>query len=311
MEKDITHNQDPKKDIQVYEAVLNFIKDKEGIQLYRRALKICKAYFLLTQHIQDNDSIKLKLRSTALDMSSRTLDLVVTINKTEEFARDVVMKAMALASVSDIAVAARLISESNYTLVVRQVQMFIEEVEVYWKTLSYNNQAIPSHLFEVDDLDASYKNSRTHTIDTHDDSTDMQKDTSFIKDSTRNATHTTHDRSHAHTSLHTSKLHQSIDTYKNQKESSKDSKIKTSGSTSKSPLNSTGHHAQMGDVKNDRQTLILSTIRSKGESSIKDLTDVIKGCSEKTIQRELISLVGSGDLFKTGERRWSRYTIAS
>jgi hypothetical protein len=166
-------------------------------------------------------------------------------------------------------------------------------------------------LFEVDDLDASYKNSRTHTIDTHDDSTDMQKDTSFIKDSTRNATHTTHDRSHAHTSLHTSKLHQSIDTYKNQKESSKDSKIKTSGSTSKSPLNSTGHHAQMGDVKNDRQTLILSTIRSKGESSIKDLTDVIKGCSEKTIQRELISLVGSGDLFKTGERRWSRYTIAS
>jgi hypothetical protein len=172
MEKDINHtnqNHQPlggqKKDIQVYEAISNFIKDKEGIHIYRRAEKICKAYFLLTQHIQNNDSIKLKLRTLALDMSSKTLDLVASINKTEDLARDVAMKAMALVSVSDIAVSAHSISPSNYAVVIGQVQIFVEEVETYWKTMSYNNQAIPTHLFEMDALDASYKNSRTFASD--------------------------------------------------------------------------------------------------------------------------------------------------
>jgi hypothetical protein len=64
-------------------------------------------------------------------------------------------------------------------------------------------------------------------------------------------------------------------------------------------------------IKNDRQVTIINTIKEKGELSIKDLTDVIKGCSEKTIQRELISLVTDGVLYKTGERRWSRYSLAA
>jgi DeoR/GlpR family transcriptional regulator of sugar metabolism len=36
---------------------------------------------------------------------------------------------------------------------------------------------------------------------------------------------------------------------------------------------------------------------------------VIKDVSEKTIQRELISLIEAGIILKTGERRWSRYSI--
>ena len=61
--------------------------------------------------------------------------------------------------------------------------------------------------------------------------------------------------------------------------------------------------------KSERQEAIIGVIRSKGELSIKDLTGVIKGCSEKTIQRELIVLVESGILNKVGERRWSRYSL--
>jgi len=63
--------------------------------------------------------------------------------------------------------------------------------------------------------------------------------------------------------------------------------------------------------KSDRQEAIISVIKSRGESSIKDLTGVIKGCSEKTIQRELLLLVDKGILTRTGERRWSRYSLAN
>lgn len=70
-------------------------------------------------------------------------------------------------------------------------------------------------------------------------------------------------------------------------------------------------HEIKSDRKNERQELIIATIRAKGELSIRDLSTVIKGCSEKTIQRELLALVEAGILNKTGERRWSRYSLVS
>ena len=43
--------------------------------------------------------------------------------------------------------------------------------------------------------------------------------------------------------------------------------------------------------------------------SIKDISSSFTNCSEKTIQRELNSLVSKGQLKKTGAKRWSRYAI--
>ena len=60
----------------------------------------------------------------------------------------------------------------------------------------------------------------------------------------------------------------------------------------------------------DRREAILSVIRNKGKASIKDISTVIRGVSEKTIQRELSSLISAGLVSKEGERRWSTYFIA-
>jgi hypothetical protein len=69
--------------------------------------------------------------------------------------------------------------------------------------------------------------------------------------------------------------------------------------------------AELSNRKSDRQEAIIAVIKAKGELSIKDLTGVIKGCSEKTIQRELLVLVDQGILNKVGERRWSRYSLTA
>jgi hypothetical protein len=58
-----------------------------------------------------------------------------------------------------------------------------------------------------------------------------------------------------------------------------------------------------------RRKRILEIVRSRGAATINEFIDSIKGCSSKTIQRELTSLVLSGTLKKTGERRWSRYSL--
>lgn len=59
-----------------------------------------------------------------------------------------------------------------------------------------------------------------------------------------------------------------------------------------------------------RRDAILSVLRSKGNASIKDISDVVLDCSEKTIQRELTDMINKGQVVREGERRWSRYRLA-
>ncbi len=70
-------------------------------------------------------------------------------------------------------------------------------------------------------------------------------------------------------------------------------------------------HSDGGDTTKDtRQELIIEMLKKANILGIRDFAKAIKGCSEKTIQRELLSMVKRGVLKKTGERRWSTYSLA-
>ena len=62
-------------------------------------------------------------------------------------------------------------------------------------------------------------------------------------------------------------------------------------------------------MKNGRKDTILAVLKEKGPSDIKDISGIIREVSEKTIQRELQSLIDLGKVKKTGERRWTTYQI--
>jgi predicted HTH transcriptional regulator len=64
-------------------------------------------------------------------------------------------------------------------------------------------------------------------------------------------------------------------------------------------------------IKIARRNDVLNVIKNNGKASIKDVKIVLKDINEKTIQRELLSLVKEGVLKKEGEKRWSTYKIAS
>ncbi len=74
------------------------------------------------------------------------------------------------------------------------------------------------------------------------------------------------------------------------------------------------HTKNFDILKKQRRNEISSLIQKKGGNAT--ITDIKNGaygslisCSEKTLQRELISMVKDGVLNKTGEKRWSRYFI--
>ena len=71
-----------------------------------------------------------------------------------------------------------------------------------------------------------------------------------------------------------------------------------------------GRKKQKRDLSiKDRKEIMLEIIRKNGEVNIKDISILIKDCSEKTIQRELLIMLNAGIIKKTGERRWSRYSL--
>lgn len=60
----------------------------------------------------------------------------------------------------------------------------------------------------------------------------------------------------------------------------------------------------------DRKERIKTILREKGQSGIKDISDIIKDVSEKSIQRDLNDLIETGEVVRIGERRWSTYKIS-
>ncbi|MEL6804850.1 MAG: hypothetical protein AAFO91_13830 [Bacteroidota bacterium] len=59
----------------------------------------------------------------------------------------------------------------------------------------------------------------------------------------------------------------------------------------------------------DRRERIKTILEATGEATIKDISEVITDCSEKTIQRELNAMIEDNIVKRHGERRWSKYSL--
>lgn len=90
-----------------------------------------------------------------------------------------------------------------------------------------------------------------------------------------------------------------------------DSRPQTAGERKNKGQNIKGHKKDNSQtVKSTaRREAILSILQKNGPSFIKDVSTVIRDVSEKTIQRELQSLVEEGRVTRTGERRWTSYSL--
>jgi len=67
--------------------------------------------------------------------------------------------------------------------------------------------------------------------------------------------------------------------------------------------------ADLSDKKDLRKGVILGILKRLTSITVKDVSAVVSDCSEKTLQRELQSLVDRGVLNKVGTRRWTRYSL--
>lgn len=70
------------------------------------------------------------------------------------------------------------------------------------------------------------------------------------------------------------------------------------------------HEIKDTEKKQGRVDAILAVLKEKGASDIKGISTIIRHVSEKTIQRELATLIDKGMVVRQGTRRWSEYSLA-
>lgn len=81
-----------------------------------------------------------------------------------------------------------------------------------------------------------------------------------------------------------------------------------------SDRNHIGHIKDIDELKGQRREEILKIVKiSTNGATISDIRSSssrsLRDCGEKTLQRELVSMVHEGVLKKEGEKRWSRYFV--
>jgi hypothetical protein len=305
------------KDNQVSEQVqsenietlaLSFIKDTTLLALCKKAVKITKAYCLVTAHIEENQDITNRIRKDALDLSDGVLALTYrnTTNVLDQKSA-IYARSMSLISMTEILRVLGLVSENNAAILVGQLKIFLNEVVHFYTVSDKVNTTEPSlSFFEFDTKDIDNQ-SEVKSVNTRITPVpEFVQKTRVVQSSFHPSS--TEFREKIGTAKSIEQIHgldsqvSSENPAQNHMIEKKDNVLYKTG-TSKIKSNTE-------ESKTDRQDLIINTIVHKGELSIKDLAAVIKGCSEKTIQRELLSLVERGILSKIGERRWSRYSIA-
>jgi hypothetical protein len=220
-------------------------KQKEIIEIHRKAENISSAVFLVSGTMSDGGELKTKVKDLALDLVSETS----TIKKTPVLERvrnihNLESIALNLSSLFHISSVSGVVSHMNSSVIREEISVFIELLVSYTKSVHEHAVTIIREKVVASEeaVTASYQQSRN-----------------------------------------------------------------TAAEIVKVPNGQNNGHGK-STRKDARERTILEFIKTKDSVNIKDITRNVRGCSEKTIQRELLKMVDTGLVKKTGERRWSRYS---
>jgi len=270
----IQGKKDTQQQVKDIKDISIFRDSKSCLFVYKKTNKLSAGVHIVTNLLSDNEPLKWELRSCAQKLVTCSTDgiapFALSQNKTLSLLR---VHTLTILSLLDVALYGSLISEMNHRILKSEFTTFLFSLEeMLGGECEVGTKTLDAHFF---DLPKEYRFFASGVRQekgqkTFSDSSDFNK---------RHTIRHSQDMSFSTTESNQQGF-QKQEIYKGQKES-----------------------------KEARKEDILALLKNKNSLTIKDFSSTIKDCSEKTIQRELLSLVASGVLKKEGERRWSRYSL--
>ena len=257
-------------------SALVFKDNPQLVFLYKKTEKLVSALYLLTSFISDKEPVKWQIREAGVNLLNQSLNLSDrTSAKQISIHFDFISNGFKLLSFLKICHISGLISEMNFNILKYEIEALITNVESEEKESDGKGAVFPAHFFEVsreEDLGSTFTNHK-----------------SLIPEG---------------------------NTYKGHNIMS-DRYIRPIGGMSDkqkpvrhgNPGGDKSNRPSSAEASAGRQEIIIGLLKKNKELGIKDFATSIKDCSEKTIQRELASLISKGQVLKDGEKRWSRYSL--
>jgi hypothetical protein len=277
-QKDNTQGQNPMATSAAsYDPVL-FHNDEQLYFMYKKTEAISGAIFLITNLIADTEILKNKLRQESLSCLSLMVDIIASTKIDSAELQRVSSKINHLHSLIDITFWSGLISQMNSSLLQKEITAVYKALNNY--IAKTKNEFI---------LDQQFFTFPVEKLNQTEDLDQRQNKNKPVAQTTQN-----------------SKSHIGQD---------KGRSIKVSNVFDNVPKASVQNYPHMlteprPRIESNRREAILKLLSEKSNLGVKDFTQVIPDFSEKTIQRELVSLVQEGIIKKEGERRWSTYSMA-
>ena len=270
----------------------DFYTKNKDIDFYNffevKAEKLITAVYMVTNFLSDKEPMKWKLREACLSMLSEVSVLKDTnAQERSDILAHLLSTVSEVISILSIAHLSGFISEMNYSVLKREFVFIKKQIELRKEIKSsVGKLAFSENFFDIPDRYALPVASSDQPISV------MPK---AREDRGQNNLPTNY--SHA--------KEQKKDRRKMSYRDQKDNNLPVC------PREENNCHSErVNTIKNKRRDTILQILKDKKELTIKDISLKITDCSEKTIQRELVSMLHFGILKKRGERRWSKYSLA-
>lgn len=253
-----------------------FQNDTQAIFIFKKTERLASAIYLVTSFLSDNEPVKWKVRDTVTRLLSYSINLSNQGYRNRADAmNNFTASSFEIISLLDVANISGILSSMNCKIIKFEIEKIIELVEL--RERGMNAKFLLSKSF-------------------------FETEESYHGDSAKFG--------HAGESLNEKDNAKTKDQILNRESVLEASSRK--GLISIKDINKTsigkGHIVR---DKNQRYEVIINLLKKTKEISVKDVSSIVSDCSEKTIQRELLSLVDKGVLKKEGERRWSKYSLAS
>jgi predicted transcriptional regulator len=299
---------DTQKDIQKDNHIdpIEFFKgDDVFVFVYKKTEKLATAMYMVTNLLSENEPMKWALRKKVGDLLSFMLSYKdILPPEHDNFVHKTKSRILEIVSLLEISSRSGLLSPMNFSIL-------REEFNSVLLRLDHANNSVNSSNSESSFGDRNIPNSEPNRQT-------LSKGLFDVKTSQSNPTNSPDDkRSAGVIGLYTNSnsqnnlsLNGSLGNPSNVASNLRDISAHNPAHIYASTNNGSSPANNAVIKRNNRQNLILQLLKKKKEVSIKDIAEVVKNCSEKTIQRELISLIQGGVIKKTGERRWSKYSMA-
>lgn len=250
-----------------------------GVTISKKCERLATAIYLITNFLSDTEPIRPRLRALSLELV-RDASLVKNGSQTAEVNVLEALRSNVFETLSllELAFIAGLVSEMNFTILKREYVLLRDTIDVKKASReSRTDNILGDNFFRVSEP-VQVSNSKFHTP--------------YTAQVTKGHS-----------------IGQTITTMSDRNTKGQDGVQRSDLGYSRGQTSVATTRAITDVAKESRRARILKLVKDNREVTIKDIATHFADLSEKTIQRELVSLVEGGVLKKFGERRWSRYAL--